>query len=1048
MKKLLSIIIVAVMMVSYSATVIASAANNAVNFILEEEDYGIFFPDPVLREFMLLHFDRNLDGRIKKSEITFDYTENIVIDLSNTDVIDTEGLQHISFLGGNEYEDEYITENTNPQIEIELIGSTVQNILPLFKMLVNNKNILCRMNLWGCSGANFSGISELVDNNEKTGFLDINMNYTYISDCSGLQGYRVAKFEYVNARIEKGFSSDCLMYLNVTDSIGDGIITILENSPISELHASNDIVSCMNNTDNLERLEMQGDFTNDGLTKLMSKNVNKLSNITLNNTLVTDFTPLYDKNIVYLHYDCNNSVVDTIINGKTLGDYLLSQIPNIPSLELIWISDCRITDLTPIASFNDSDEKSMYLAGNWISLAYKNNKEIFEHRKEINSEFEYYTAMSISRPFSTNAVSSFSDGKGIDLQFEPSVNRKSFTNGDIITETIKITNTGTETADFNMYFNIQDEDWEKINIVNGSRTYSVKNLEPGQSIKKTVSFSSTGFEKGFYGIYSGILMCIGNDVAGVAFPRVNFRDNVFLYTAGTAICDRPMSIKGTCVSDMQSIQIQTADGEVIADVDGYSGGTAFGTDIIIPEKYHPDKGGTNTIQIKAVVTDKEGRIYSSSMKSVKIINPDVNSKLDIEDCNYMVYGSGHQYGELDPAIMYYGDRVIVRAKFAGVDQDDIDSVQAIINGSSYNMVRYLDGKYEGYYGAMSQGLTSGDYLDIILKVTTKMGEVLEKMVGYGRILIDPSGIITDPNGDPIEGVKVTLQKLQDDGSWADWDAENYLQTNPVYTNEEGYYGWDVPEGTYRIIAEKEGYVTKVVERYYSRDQGEETEITVLPPRMDVDFSMEYADPENPPMKPMTIEEAKKALENAVSGLKLSASADETAVKSKLMKYLTENMYVSFKSGTYVKAESTDTTEGSITGTLILENIWRDESQEISINIPLETIKATEFIDVFDNFTDKLMIEKIYGDNENVNLEISPKNNSDLPELKLYKALYTSEGILKKVDIVNAESVNGKTVISIEKPIVGENETFKLMLWTNEQIPVIEVIHNDTVGFFK
>ena len=128
MKKLLSIIIVAVMMVSYSATVIASAADNAINFILEEEDYEIFFPDPVLREFMLLHFDSNFDGRIEKAEITFDYQTNIVIDLSYTEVIDTEGLQHISFLGGNEYEDEYITENTNPQIEINLIGSSVQNM--------------------------------------------------------------------------------------------------------------------------------------------------------------------------------------------------------------------------------------------------------------------------------------------------------------------------------------------------------------------------------------------------------------------------------------------------------------------------------------------------------------------------------------------------------------------------------------------------------------------------------------------------------------------------------------------------------------------------------------------------------------------------------------------------------------------------------------------------------------------------------------------------------------------------------------------------------
>lgn len=40
-----------------------------------------------------------------------------------------------------------------------------------------------------------------------------------------------------------------------------------------------------------------------------------------------------------------------------------------------------------------------------------------------------------------------------------------------------------------------------------------------------------------------------------------------------------------------------------------------------------------------------------------------------------------------------------------------------------------------------------------------------------------------------------------------WDAEEYAQKNPLFTDENGMYQWDVPQGLWQVKFEKEGYAT-------------------------------------------------------------------------------------------------------------------------------------------------------------------------------------------------------------------------------------------------
>lgn len=100
---------------------------------------------------------------------------------------------------------------------------------------------------------------------------------------------------------------------------------------------------------------------------------------------------------------------------------------------------------------------------------------------------------------------------------------------------------------------------------------------------------------------------------------------------------------------------------------------------------------------------------------------------------------------------------------------------------------------------------------------------------------DPSGFVYE--GVPsnrIEGVTVTAyyKEFKEDmyGNLKEniikWDAEEYGQKNPLFTDENGYYRWDVPQGLWQVKFEKEGYETTYSDW-----------LPVPPPQLDVNISM-------------------------------------------------------------------------------------------------------------------------------------------------------------------------------------------------------------------
>ena len=132
--------------------------------------------------------------------------------------------------------------------------------------------------------------------------------------------------------------------------------------------------------------------------------------------------------------------------------------------------------------------------------------------------------------------------------------------------------------------------------------------------------------------------------------------------------------------------------------------------------------------------------------------------------------------------------------------------------------------------------------------------------------IDPSGYVYEAVEDNrIEGVKTTAYHKEnaEDEEAILWDASEYEQRNPLYTDTEGRYSWDVPEGCWQVKYEKEGYET-----VYS------DWMPVPPPQTDVNIGL--VSKEKPVIESFTVYAdhadvvfSKYMIPDTVSSLKLS-----------------------------------------------------------------------------------------------------------------------------------------------------------------------------------
>lgn len=101
--------------------------------------------------------------------------------------------------------------------------------------------------------------------------------------------------------------------------------------------------------------------------------------------------------------------------------------------------------------------------------------------------------------------------------------------------------------------------------------------------------------------------------------------------------------------------------------------------------------------------------------------------------------------------------------------------------------------------------------------------------------IDPAGYVYEAvSSNRLEGVTATCYyKETVEDMYGDlhenvvlWDAAEYAQENPLFTDENGMYRWDVPQGLWQVKFEKDGYQTTYSDW-----------LPVPPPQLEVNIAM-------------------------------------------------------------------------------------------------------------------------------------------------------------------------------------------------------------------
>ncbi len=105
--------------------------------------------------------------------------------------------------------------------------------------------------------------------------------------------------------------------------------------------------------------------------------------------------------------------------------------------------------------------------------------------------------------------------------------------------------------------------------------------------------------------------------------------------------------------------------------------------------------------------------------------------------------------------------------------------------------------------------------------------------GSTSVVRDPSGFVYEAvSSNRVEGVTATVYyKETVEDMYGDkhentvlWNAAEYAQENPLFTDENGMYAWDVPQGLWQVKFEKDGYQTAYSEW-----------LPVPPPQLDVNI---------------------------------------------------------------------------------------------------------------------------------------------------------------------------------------------------------------------
>ncbi len=140
--------------------------------------------------------------------------------------------------------------------------------------------------------------------------------------------------------------------------------------------------------------------------------------------------------------------------------------------------------------------------------------------------------------------------------------------------------------------------------------------------------------------------------------------------------------------------------------------------------------------------------------------------------------------------------------------------------------RYEDWAIFAISATVAIGLAIVGLPEVLVGVTALLAQLLIAFIswGIGKWLDDNNFFANiwlmfsvDPSGYIYEGVEnnriagataeIYYKENLNDKQVVHWDASEYSQINPLTTNEDGEFAWDVPEGYWQVVITKDGYET-------------------------------------------------------------------------------------------------------------------------------------------------------------------------------------------------------------------------------------------------
>ncbi|MBU4580661.1 carboxypeptidase-like regulatory domain-containing protein, partial [Patescibacteria group bacterium] len=248
----------------------------------------------------------------------------------------------------------------------------------------------------------------------------------------------------------------------------------------------------------------------------------------------------------------------------------------------------------------------------------------------------------------------------------------------------------------------------------------------------------------------------------------------------------------------------------------------------ITVRINPDKATAGTAVIENTATIKYGDESFETKAATAVVKSNLPESVTIDNVRNNIGGETSVFWQDPITFNYYSSCAESVAIYMNEGGSDISGIMAEIEDNKWS---YTVPKFAPNHGGAT--------------VTYTVTGCEKTSVSF-NIYIDPAGFVYDAvTGARISGASVWLRQPDGFGGWNNVSTEQIPprmqpNENPLTTNVDGQYQWDVLEGIYRVHVEAPGY--------YSADS---ISVNIPPPVTDLHVGLTHLPDNIPPVTTAT-----------------------------------------------------------------------------------------------------------------------------------------------------------------------------------------------------